>query len=136
VKVGSRQAFSLAELVIVLALMIILAHATIMEFRFDLESGKEISKICKAVRRARACALSTNQRAFLDYKPGKFSIFDVFGKKISEFECNLQNTAVVQWPAHVTVFDEFGFFEAFTVKCGNTKYAANTLSGMLREKTK
>jgi hypothetical protein len=114
----------------------VLSCVSIALFNLGPVIHSETSKINQAVRRARSSAVSTDQTVFLDYKSGKFLVFDSFGKKISELTCDLQNFSTTGQTGRVAVFDRHGFFKTLSVKCGNVKYVANRLSGMLHEKAK
>jgi hypothetical protein len=129
-------AFSLVELVIVLALMVALACVSTVEFRFSPGNRDEISEINRAMRCARQISISTNQSIFLSHKLGKFLILDAFGEEICGLKCKSENFAPISWKTHGAKFDKFGFFEPFAIEYDNIKYAANELSGMLHEKTK
>jgi prepilin-type N-terminal cleavage/methylation domain-containing protein len=129
-----KQAFSLIEIIVVLGLMSILIGVFAANFHTNFDLQNEIADINRAIRQARHASIATNQPTFLVYDSGKFSIFDTFGEKISELECDLRNSTMEQSFRHGIKFDALGFFTKFTVMHGNTEYTSDILAGTLNEK--
>jgi prepilin-type N-terminal cleavage/methylation domain-containing protein len=134
VNLRHKQAFSLIEVIVVLGLMSILIGVFAASFHTNFDLQNEIVDINRAIRQARHASIATNQPTFLIYDSGKFSIFDTFGEKISELECDLCNSTVEQSFKHGIKFDALGFFMKFTVTYGNVEYTSDTLTGTLNEK--
>ncbi|MDR0742181.1 MAG: type II secretion system GspH family protein [Puniceicoccales bacterium] len=129
-----KQAFSLIEIIVVLGLMATLIGVFAASFHTNFDLQNEIVDINRAIRQARNASIVTNQPTFLVYDSGKFSIFDTFGEKISELECDLHNSTVEQSFKHGIKFDALGFFTKFTVAYGNMEYTSDILAGTLNEK--
>jgi prepilin-type N-terminal cleavage/methylation domain-containing protein len=135
VKLACKRAFSLIELVVVLGLIAILVGAFATNFHgIDLGSRDDVPNFNGAIRCARNLSIATGKPTVLCHSSGKFLIFDTFGQKLSEFECNLRDSA----PRSncIAKFDEFGFFTKFTVTCAGVEYFSDVLAGVLREKEK
>ncbi|MDR3273840.1 MAG: type II secretion system GspH family protein [Puniceicoccales bacterium] len=129
-----KRAFSLIEVIIVLGLISVLAGVFVANFCTNFELQDDVSNINRAIKHARRLSIATNQPSFLSYDPGKFTLSDVFGEKISELKCKPCDATLDPHSKFVVKFDKFGFFTKFAVECGNTEYDAHVLSGALRKK--